>query len=180
MSLMHSDISTLETERLVLRRPTARDVPALTAFYRSERSQYSGGHAPHARAWINAVAMLGHWEARGYGLWAVTEKGDDTALGLVGPYFPEGRPETELGWVLFEQAEGKGIAFEAARAARDHARSHLGWTEIVSYIDDRNTRSIALAERLGATLDTDAPQPKPDDPCLVFRHPAVDASGGVA
>lgn len=180
MTLMRPDILVLETERLVLRRPAACDVPALTAFYRSERSQYSGGHVPHARAWSNAVAMLGHWEARGYGLWAVTEKGDDAALGLVGPYFPDGRPETELGWVLFEQAEGKGIAYEAARAARDHARSHLGWTEIVSYIDKRNARSIALAQRLGAALDPDAPQPNPDDPCLVFRHPAENSGGGAA
>ncbi|WP_424976273.1 GNAT family N-acetyltransferase [Dinoroseobacter sp. S124A] len=165
-------MNTLTTERLTLRPPCPADVPALTEFYRSERSQYAGGHVPHAKAWSNAVAMLGHWQVRGYGLWAVTETGDDRALGLVGPYYPDGRPETELGWVLFAAAEGRGIAQEAALAARADARSRLGWSEIVSYIDARNTRSIALAERLGARLDETAPQPKPDDPCLVFRHPS--------
>lgn len=163
----------LETERLVMRPPTPDDVPALTAFYRSERSQYAGGYVPHAKAWSNAVAMLGHWLVRDYGLWAVTEKGGDNVLGLVGPYFPEGRPETEIGWVLYEQAEGRGIAFEAAQAAIADARDRLGWTDIVHYIAEENHRSIALAERLGAFLDRDAVQPNPDKPCLVFRQPKI-------
>lgn len=162
----------LTTDRLTLRPPNPGDVAALTEFYISERSQYAGGHVPHSKAWGNAVAMLGHWQVRGYGLWAVTVTGDDTALGMVGPYFPDGRPERELGWVLFDGAEGRGIAYEAALTARDAAWQMPGWSDIVSYIDPRNTRSIALAERLGAVLDPHAVQPKPDDvPCLVFRHP---------
>ncbi|WP_417525273.1 GNAT family N-acetyltransferase [Marinovum sp.] len=161
----------LETERLVLRPPEARDVPALTEFYVSERSRYAGGNVPRAKAWSNAAAMLGHWQIRGYGLWAVTLRGDDTAIGLVGPYYPDGRPETEIGWELFDGAEGHGYALEAARAAVKDCRERLGWTEIVHYIAPENTRSIALAERLGAYLDVDAPQPKPDFPCLVYRQP---------
>ena len=161
----------LETERLILRPPTPADVPALTTFYCSKRSQYAGGFVPQAKAWSNAVAMLGHWQVRGYGLWTVTEKQNDTALGLVGPYYPDGRPETEIGWVLFEGAEGRGIAFEAAEAAIADARDRLGWSDIVPYIAEQNDRSIALAKRLGAKLDPDAVQPSPDKPCLVFRHP---------
>jgi len=164
-------LAPIETDRLILRQPVPDDIPALTQFYISERSKHAGGHLPHARAWIAAVAMLGHWQVRGYGLWTVTLKGDDTALGMVGPYFPDGRLETEIGWVLFENAEGRGIAFEAAQATLHHARTVLGWTSIVSYIDTLNDRSIKLAERLGARLDPDAVQPNPDKPCLVFRHP---------
>lgn len=161
----------LETDRLVLRRPEPRDVPALTEFYLSERSQYAGGFVHHSRAWGNAVVILGHWQIRGYGLWAVTDKGDDTALGMVGPYYPDGRPETEIGWLLFDGTEGRGIAEEAARATIRDARDRLGWTEIVHYIAPENSRSIALAERLGAALDTDAAQPLPDRHSLVYRHP---------
>ena len=163
---------TLTTARLTLRPPTPADVPALTEFYRSERAQYAGGHAPHSKAWNNAVALLGHWQVRGYGLWTVTETGDDTALGMVGPYYPDGRPEPELGWVLFAAAEGRGIAQEAAVGDRADAHARVGWTDIVSYIAPENTSSIALAERLGTVLDPHAIQPKPDTPCLVFRHPA--------
>ncbi len=159
----------LETHRLILRPLAARDVPALTDFYMSERSQYAGGHVPRSQAWRNAAAMLGHWSIRGYGNFAITLKGDGGCIGMAGPYFPDGRPETEIGWVLFEGAEGQGYAFEAATAVLAYARSALGWRDVVSYIDPENTRSIALAERLGATLDANAPQL--DKPCLVYSHP---------
>ena len=166
---------TLQTDRLTLRRPEPRDVPALTEFYISERSQYAGGHVIRPRAFSNACAMLGHWQVRGYGLWAVTWKDAEDLLGLVGPYYPDGWPETEFGWVLMSQAEGQGIAFEAAKAALSHAREALGWTDIVHYIDPRNTRSITLAERLGARHDKSAQQPKPESPCLVYRQAQVAA-----
>lgn len=168
----------LETQRLILRPPAPRDVPAMTEFYVSERSQYAGGFVSRARAWGHAAAILGHWQIRGYGLWMVTEKADDTGLGMVGPYCPDGRPETEIGWCLFEAAEGRGIAAKAARAAIADARARLGWTEIVHYIAPENTRSIALAERLGAVLDIAAAQPKPDTPCLVYRQPASAGRDG--
>jgi RimJ/RimL family protein N-acetyltransferase len=39
---------------------------------------------------------------------------------------------------------------------------------LVSYIHPDNYRSAAVAERLGATLDLDAPRQDPGD--LVYRH----------
>lgn len=166
----------LETDRLVLRQPAPKDMDALTEFYVSERSRYAGGHVIRPRAWGNGAMILGHWQVRGFGLWAVTEKGDDTALGMVGPYYPDGWPETEVGWVLFAGSEGKGFAFEAAKAAIADARSRLGWTSIVHYIAPQNTRSIRLAEKLGAAVDESAVQPKPDQPCLVYRQPKPEAA----
>ncbi|WP_090219037.1 GNAT family N-acetyltransferase [Epibacterium ulvae] len=162
----------ITTDRLVLRRPAARDLEAAIAFYMSERSQYAGGNVPRFVAWKNFSAVLGHWEMQSFGLWAVTAKGDDSILGLVGPYYPDGWPEHELGWVMFEGSEGRGIAQEAVRAARSHAFETLGWSTAVSYIAPENHRSIKLAERLGAELDPNAAYPKPDQPCLVYRHPS--------
>ncbi len=99
----------------------------------------------------------------------------DTPLGMAGPWFPEGWPEREIGWTLWAaEAEGKGYAREAAVAARDHAFRDLGWDTAVSYIDPENTRSIALAERLGARRDDAARHPG-DEPCLVYRHPKPEA-----
>ncbi|WJY22004.1 GNAT family N-acetyltransferase [Fontisubflavum oceani] len=161
---------TLVTNRLTLRRPAAQDAEATTAFYMSERSNMAGGHVPRPAAWRHFASTLGHWEVRGYGLWAVTRRGEDAIIGLVGPYFPDGWPETELGWLMFDGSEGAGYAFEAAEAARIHCYDTLGWTTAVSYIAPGNTRSIALAERLGCTLDETAIEPKPGT--LVYRHPA--------
>lgn len=166
---------TISTARLTLRQPAPRDAAAVVAFYMSERSQYAGGHVSRMNAWRNFAAVLGHWQIRGFGLWAVTRTGDDTILGLVGPFYPDGWPETEIGWLMFDGAEGQGYAAEAARAVIADTRATLGWSDIVHYIAPQNTRSIALAERLGATLDPNAAQPKPDSPCLVYRQPQPEA-----
>ena len=168
-------MTTLTTDRLTLRRPGPQDAEAITEFYISERSAMAGGHVPRPQAWRNYAYTLGHWQARGYGLWAVTRKGDDRIIGLVGPYFPEGWPETEIGWLMFDGAEGHGYAFEAAKATIADARNRLGWTDIVHYIAHGNDRSVALAKRLGATEDPQARIPNPDKPCHVFRQPGASA-----
>ena len=62
-----------------------------------------------------------------------------------------------------------GYAFEAARAARNYGRDALGLSELISLIRPDNTRSVALAQRLGAipgeTIEF------MEQACLVYRHP---------
>lgn len=162
----------LETDRLILRRPEPSDAQAFMAFYATERSQFTGGPMTPRQAWNFFGTEIGHWAIRGFGMFIVTRKGSDAPLGIVGHWYPHGWPEKEVGWVLFDAAsEGQGIASEAARACIKHAWDVLNWSTIVSYIAKGNTASIALAERLGAVLDKDAPQPKPETPGLVYRHP---------
>jgi RimJ/RimL family protein N-acetyltransferase len=95
-------------------------------------------------------------------------------VGEVGLFHPPSYPEAEIGWTVMAEAEGRGLAQEAARAVRAFSYGTLGLRTLVSYIDPRNERSIRLAERLGARLDPRAAQPE-DDPCLVFRHPGPEA-----
>lgn len=165
-------IERLETARLVLRRPNGSDWDAARDFFMSDRASGIGGPLTLGQAWRALAAEIGHWEILGYGMWVVTLRGDDTAMGMIGPWTPADWPETEIGWMIWDtKVEGTGIATEAARAAIDHAWNVLGWDTIVSYIAPDNTRSIRLAEKLGAVLDAAAPQPKPEKPCLVYRHP---------
>ena len=166
-------MTVIETERLILRKPEARDIELLIEFYVAERSGMAGGNVPYAEAVTRAYAILGHWEHRGYGLFTITGKSDGLAIGMAGPYYPPGRPETETGWVLFDGAEGNGYATEAAKATINFARITLGWSEIVHYIDSKDIRSIAVAERVGSCLDPKAPQPHPERPCLVYRQPQI-------
>lgn len=162
----------IETERLILRPPSEADGPAYVDFYRSERAEYVGGPLSLRKAWYAFYSEFGHWQLRGYGSFVVTSKGDDAALGVIGPFYPHTWPEPEIGYVLFPEAEGKGIAFEAAMASRDFAYRTLGWTTAVSYIDVRNARSIALAERMGAVPDPHAVPLDDDD--IVYRHPGPE------
>lgn len=160
----------IDTRRLTLREPGPQDVDALIDFYKSERSAMAGGNVSHFEAVTRAYALLGHWRHRGYGLFTVTLTGNNIALGMAGPYFPPGRPEKEIGWVLFHGAEGNGYATEAAKATVNYAFDVLGWTEIVHYIAYENVKSVAVAERIGSVFDAESPQPKPETPCLVYRQ----------
>ena len=169
-------IPTLETDRLILRRPRPSDVEAFMAFYATERAQFVGGPMTPQQAWRFFGTELGHWDIHGFGMYAVTLKGSDAPLGIVGHWYPHGWPETEVGWVLFDPAsEGRGIACEAATACIDYAWRVLDWDTVVSYIAPDNAASVRLAERLGATLDPSAPIPNPDKPSLVYRHPRPEA-----
>lgn len=163
---------TLDTERLHLRAPGPQDAEAFIRYYATERSQFTGGPMTKRQAWNFFGTELGHWILNGFGMFTVTRHGDDTALGIVGHWYPNTWPEKEVGWVLFDKAdERQGIAREAAEACIAHAWHTLKWDSIVSYISPGNDASVALAERLGATRDVTAATPNPDDPCLVYRHP---------
>ena len=142
-------IPTLETARLRLRAPRWEDFDAVVAYSLSERSRTVGGPVDRAQAFARFCALGGHWLVRGYGRWVIADRQTDAALGISGPYFPEGWPEPEIAWTVFEGAEGRSIAYEAACAVRAHLYDTLGWRTVMSAIDPANTRSVRLAERLG-------------------------------
>ena len=171
-----ADTPVLETERLTLRGPRGSDWELWANLATSERAKFIGG--PYTRdmamrAWASAI---GHWAIRGFGMFTVDLK-DGTPIGHVGHWQPESWPEREIGWTIWsEEHEGRGLAYEAASAVRDHTFDTLGWDTAVSYIDEGNLRSAALAERLGAWLDADAPRPDKDKPpAMVYRHPKPEA-----
>jgi len=173
---MKPGLPSLATTRLTLRQLTAADWEPYRDFYMSERARAVGGPDNLGKAWRIFAAQLGQWQIHGFGMWAITLKDAETTVGIVGAWFPADWPEKGIDWMIFApELEGKGIAFEAATAAIAHAYQTLGWKTAVSYIAPDNTRSIALAERLGARLDPNAPNPRPDNPCLVYRHPASEA-----
>ncbi|MEM7546347.1 MAG: GNAT family N-acetyltransferase [Pseudomonadota bacterium] len=167
----------LETARLVLRKPDERDLPFWMPFVMSDRAAFVRSQEPtEANGWRALAGIIGHWTLRGYGTLAFALKSKpDVTLGMTGPWNPHGWPEAELGWTLWSaDNEGKGYVREAAEAARAWAYRDLGWQTAVSYIDPRNTRSIRLAERLGAVPDWDAATPHGEQ-CVVFRHPSKEA-----
>ncbi|HEY0276346.1 MAG TPA: GNAT family N-acetyltransferase [Paenirhodobacter sp.] len=147
------DIPVIQTERLVLRAPSAEDLPEIYAFYASDRSRFVGGPCSREQAWRSLAMEIGHWALRGYGRWTVAEKATGATLGMVGIFNPEGWPEAEIGWDLFNGHEGHGYATEAARAARAYAYDTLGMGTIVSLTRTANAQSAAVAQRLGATLE---------------------------
>lgn len=166
------NIPTLQTDRLILRAPQESDFESIAAFGASPRSASVGGPYSRWESWRGFLAIIGHWHLRGYGFWILETKSDGQIAGRVGIANHDGWAEPELGWHIFDGFEGKGLAFEAALAARAHAAIHLNVTRPISYIAPTNTRSLALAQRLGATFERDGDVL--GVPCHIYRHPVQE------
>lgn len=165
-------IPTLETERLILRAYRLSDFETYASTLASARMVHVDRLDRHD-AWFVFCNELAGWHLRGAGLFAV-DRHDGTFVGTVGIQQPDHFPEPELGWTLHDGHEGRGYATEAARAvlawARDLARDRVA--SLVSYVAPANAASIAVARRLGATLDRAAPRPAgaAADDTHVYRH----------
>src|SRR5262245_7861347 len=148
---------TLETERLRLRMFRDGDLDAYAAMSADpEVMRYLGATGqPLTRpeAWRQMAMLLGHWQLRGYGVWAVEERASGRFLGRIGLFNPEGWPGLECLWTLARGAWGKGYATEGARRALEYAFTHLRQARVISLIRPGNTVSIRVAERLGQTLE---------------------------
>ncbi len=142
----------IETERLLLRRPTEADVESPPAWLSDpEVMDWLGGVEPAAevvRQWLD------QWERFPTGKFLVELKSDGALVGRVGANYydvqtwqrsPVGEPE--LGWALAREQWGHGYATEAALAVREWLRAR----RVISLITAANLRSQRVAERLGAT-----------------------------
>ena len=165
---MTSPAPTLQAGRLTLRPMRDGDFPAYAALMASTRATFMGGPYDTRAAWGLFCHDVACWALYGHGALMVDRRDTSETVGQVGlnagPLFPE----TELGWTLYDGHEGQGFATEAAAALRDWAFDSLPLASLVSYIHPNNAASHAVARRLGAVGDTDAPRQDPED--IVFRH----------
>ena len=164
----------LETERLILRGPEPSDAEPMIAFLLDrERADGFGGYDHRGDAWRWFALNIGHWQLRGYGYFTIELKETGAPAGISGIWNPEGWPEPEIGWVVFDGFEGRGIAREAAERVRRYAYEDLGLTTLTSNIVPGNTRSVALAERMGASYErTYMNYSMGED--MLYRHPGPE------
>ncbi|MAW99308.1 MAG: GNAT family N-acetyltransferase [Sphingomonas sp.] len=144
-------IPVLTTKRLILRLPEAADLDGWAAFSADpETMAYLGGVQSRAESWRALCTMRGAWDIRGFAMFSVIERDTGRWVGRIGPWQPEGWPGREVGWGVAREFAGRGYAHEAASAAMDYAFDVLGWDRVIHTIDPDNTRSAALARRLGS------------------------------
>lgn len=177
---MTHSIPTLQTQRLILRAPNAGDFDAFAAFYASPRAQFVGGPLDAEASWRMLAMEIGHWTLKGFGRWAVEAKDSGDTVGIIGLFDPQGWPEPEIGWDLFNGHEGHGYATEAATAARAYAYDILGWSTAISLVVPDNVGSAAVAKRLGAQRDGSFTHARHGF-MHIWRHPDADAlsDGGI-
>jgi RimJ/RimL family protein N-acetyltransferase len=161
-------MTVIVTDRLTMRPPVLSDYEDYAAFWASERSRHISGPLPAWGQWLQFSAMCGHWALKGFGWWTLVDRQSNRTAGWLGLFHPPHYADPELGWALAEWAEGQGYATEAAVAAREYGQTKCGMKRIISYVDGANTRSIRLAERLGAVrIETGMFMEKP---FYIFMH----------
>jgi RimJ/RimL family protein N-acetyltransferase len=149
-------IPTLTTDRLILRAFRDDDLDAYAEMCADpEVMRYlgEGKTLSRADAWRQLAFFMGHWQLRGFGLWALEEKASGRFIGRAGLLQPEGWPGFEVGWTLARPSWGKGYATEAAREALRYAFDELDRDHVISIIRPDNLPSIRVAERLGERLE---------------------------
>lgn len=145
-------IPVIETARLRLVALAERhfdDYAAMLADPDSTRWIGDGQPLDRTNAWRSLAMLLGHWQLRGYGMWALELKDSGAFVGRAGLMQPEGWPDLELGWMLKPGYRHHGYATEAGVAALEFAWRRLHAPRVISLIRRGNEASDRVAERLG-------------------------------
>ena len=172
----------IETERLVLRPPSAEDLPWIRAEMNSEAvMRHLGGMRSDAEVADGLAADIAAFaEAAGHRRWTIWRRDDDRRIGRCGLFHvhSEAAPEalrgaSEIGWTLAERAGGQGYATEAARAALGYAFAASHCAAIYGQTSDSNIGSTRRMLRLGferlPALDYfDPDYPVEDNPTTVW------------
>ncbi len=157
-------VPVLTTPRLTLRAFTLRDFEPFAALHASPHAALMWGFPTRDVAWGRFLELAGAWVVRAAGMWTLADRWSDAFLGHAGYMQWYDADEPNLTCALVENAQGRGLAEEGMRAARDWGHAH-GLSRPITKIDARNTRAARLAERLGAVLERSA------HGTLTFRHP---------
>lgn len=143
----------LETERCVVRELTLGDLDALFELYGDgEIDKFTDPLYPYEeekefqRAYIENM-----YRYFGYGLWLVFSKETGKLIGRAGLEHREYNEEIELelGYIIGTKYQGQGLATEICEAILAYAKENTGFERINTLIEDGNTASEHLSQKLG-------------------------------
>jgi RimJ/RimL family protein N-acetyltransferase len=129
-------IPVLETERLILRPPCERDVPAIQRrFAQWEVVRYLTSDVPWPYPDDGAAVHFKRMSADIAGgqksHWAITLRGgDDELIGLITLWADDGVSCDQRGFWLDPEFWGRGLMTEAANQVTDYALLELGWPQL--------------------------------------------------
>jgi RimJ/RimL family protein N-acetyltransferase len=179
-------LGSVQTERLRLERWShdahGEGFAAMNA--QAEVLRYVGGGSGMTPAESDEASarIAAHWDAYGFGLWAAVARATGEMLGFVGLCHPLWWPamvdRVEVGWRLRREAWGGGYATEGARAALRAGFETLELEQIVSFVHPANDRSLAVARRLGMSVEGELPHPSRADTVTILAIAATAAATG--
>jgi RimJ/RimL family protein N-acetyltransferase len=143
------------TERLILRAPARDDLDSLFAIYgdpATNRFNPAGPLTGIEQAQSLLDGWLAHWQAKGYGQWAIaTRESPCEVIGFGGidarKYLKVER--LNLGYRFAVQVWGQGFATELSQAALDFGFVELHVPEIYAVVRPAHEASIRVLEKIG-------------------------------
>lgn len=144
-----------QTERCIIREMTEEDLdgvyqvyaaPSITRYMeglyedREKELEYTRSYIQHAYTF---------W---GYGTWIIVRKSDHKIIGRVGFNLRDGYEEVELGFVIMEEEQRKGYAFECCEAVMKIGKEEYFFEAVQALVKEENEASIHLCHKLGFHL----------------------------
>ena len=168
----------MRSERLRYRPVEPGDLDVYHRLVQDEhvRRYMMDGHV-HPREWaaerIRESQAL--FDRRGVGTWLVYDKATGELVGFCGFEHSSRTPEPQLAYAMLERFTRRGFATEMARAAIAEARTRPGFEEIVADVDEINTGSVRVLEKVG--FERVEVQPGAFGNVFVLRLPAAKPTG---
>ena len=154
----------IETKRLLIRKYTAEDVPALHKIL-SDPVTMSFWPAPFSleqtRGWIER--SIKSYDEYGFGRMAVILKATGAVIGDCGIIFNyelKGKKENDLGYIIHNPYWGKGYGAEAAGAVMQYAFETLKLERIIANMAFDNIASARVAEKIGMKKEKEFYNPR--------------------
>jgi RimJ/RimL family protein N-acetyltransferase len=161
-------LTSVVTRRLALDPLTSDDLDELAAIFAQRGTwdfEYGRGlMRGETEAFLDRQLKM--WDECGFGGCGVRERPQPDLIGVVGLGVPMSLHEllapVTVGWRFSPTKWGKGYATEAAAAVFDQAFMKMGLDRVACVTNAQNLRSIAVAERLGMSVITQASVPSDD------------------
>lgn len=145
----------LRTRRLVLRAWTADDVPRPDQVTDPDARRFMSNELPTPETFPAALRRREQFADRGEQLsWCIVDAETDRVLGNISLFaIDEGTAgNAEIGYWLWQEARGRGIAGEAVAAVVEHSFDTLGLTRLHAETDLENIASQRILLKAGFRL----------------------------
>ena len=141
-----------ETNRCIIREMTEEDLDAVYEVYEAPSvTKYMEGlydnreeELEYTRSYIQNAYRF--W---GYGTWVIERKEDHKVIGRVGFNLRDGYEEVELGFVIMEQEQRKGYAYECCKAVLELGKAEYEFEKVQTLVREGNEASKNLCKKLG-------------------------------
>lgn len=145
-----------ETGRCIIREMTEEDLDAVYEVYAAESiTKYMEGlyenreeELEYTRSYIKNA-----YNFYGYGTWIIERKTDKKVIGRVGFNLRDGYEEAELGFVIMEEEQKKGYAYECCMAVLKVGKEEYEFEKVQALVKKGNEASISLCNKLGFELE---------------------------